>query len=98
MKNDIKQILKTLKGLTPTLKEKYQINSIEVFGSYVNNEQKTNSDLDILVTFKRTPGLLKFIELENFLSDSIGIKVDLVMKNSIKPRLRKTILNSAIPV
>ena len=98
MKKDIQQILKELHQLTPTLKEKYYISSIEVFGSYVNNKQKKNSDLDLLVSFKRTPGLLKYIELENFLSDSLGIKVDLVMKNSIKPRLRKNILNSAIPV
>ncbi|MBL1214475.1 MAG: nucleotidyltransferase family protein [Ignavibacteriae bacterium] len=98
MKKDIDQILKTLQNLIPTLKEKYEISSIEVFRSYVNNLQKKNSDLDLLVTFKRTPGLLKYIKLENFLSDSLGIKVDLVMKNSIKPRFRESILSNTIPV
>jgi hypothetical protein len=98
MKKDNKQILKTLQSLIPTLKEKYDISSIEVFGSYAKNIQKKNSDLDLLVSFKITPGLLKYIELENFLSDSLGVKVDLVMKNSIKPRLRKGILSNTIPV
>jgi predicted nucleotidyltransferase len=98
MKKDIHQILTILKKITPLIKKKYHVDSIEVFGSYIRNKQKTKSDLDILVTFIQIPSLLKFVELENYLSDTIGIKVDLVMKDSIKPRLRDSILSSAIPV
>jgi predicted nucleotidyltransferase len=41
---------------------------------------------------------LKFVELENFLSDSIGVKVDLVMKNALKPRIGKHILEEVVAV
>ena len=69
---------------------------LELFGSYAKNNHNKNSDVDILVTFSKTPGLLKFIELENFISDYLNLKVDLVMKNSIKPTLINYIIPNAI--
>ncbi len=98
MKKDIHYILNVLRGLTPFIKSNYNVNSIEVFGSFIRNKQNKKSDVDILVSFVKTPSLLKFIELENYLSDKIGIKVDLVMKNSLKPRLKQSILDNAISV
>jgi predicted nucleotidyltransferase len=44
------------------------------------------------------PGLLKFIELENYLTDLLGIKVDLVMQENLKPRIGKRILREVVPV
>jgi predicted nucleotidyltransferase len=61
------------------LAERYSVEKLEVFGSYVRDEQKKDSDLDVLVTFKEAPSLLTFIAIENYLSDLLGIKVDLVM-------------------
>lgn len=82
----------------PVLAEEYHVRSLEVFGSYVRNEQTPESDLDVLVTFSRTPTLFSLIELEHYLSDVLGIKVDLVMKTSLKPRLEQRILSEAVPV
>ncbi len=82
----------------PELAEKYHVRSLEVFGSYVRNEQKAESDLDVLVTFDKTPGLLRYIALENHLSDLLGVKVDLVMKSALKPRIGQNILREAVPV
>jgi predicted nucleotidyltransferase len=82
----------------PELAEKYHVRSLEVFGSYVRNEQKPESDLDVLVTFDKTPGLLRYIALENHLSDLLGVKVDLVMKSALKPRIGQNILREAVPV
>lgn len=98
MKKDIHYILKILREVTPFIKDNFNVDSIEVFGSFIKNKQSKNSDVDILVTFVKTPSLLKFIELENYLSDEIGIKVDLVMKDSLKPRLKHSILHNSIPV
>lgn len=98
MKKNLKTLLKEIKTLFPYLTEKYSVQSIEVFGSYVRNEQNENSDLDLLVTFSQVPGLIKFISLKNFLSDTLGVNVDLVMKNSLKPGISGFILNEAIPV
>ena len=72
--------------------------TLEVFGSYVSSEQKKGIDLDVLVTFKEDPSLLTYIAIENYLSDLLGIKVDLVMKDSLKPKIGQQILREAIPV
>lgn len=98
MKKSLNQVLKELKIILPAIKDNYFVDSIEVFGSYAMNKQSNKSDVDILVSFTKTPGLLKFIELENFLSDKLKLKVDLVMKNSIKPAIKNYILPNTIRV
>ncbi|RXG33336.1 nucleotidyltransferase [Methanohalophilus sp. WG1-DM] len=79
--------------MLPQLEDRYNVKYIGLFGSYVRGEQTTESDLDILVEFSKTPTLFQFINLENYLSDTLGIKVDLVMKDSLKPNIGKYILN-----
>ncbi|MCA0389515.1 MAG: nucleotidyltransferase family protein [Bacteroidetes bacterium] len=98
MKKDIKQLLQTLQELKPVLTSRFAVKSIEVFGSYAKGEENRQSDLDLLVSFENTPGLFKYMELENFLSDSLGIKVDLVMRDSIKPQLASSIFQTIITV
>jgi predicted nucleotidyltransferase len=51
MKKNLEKILPKLKELLPYITQKYQVNSIEVFGSYVHNKQNSKSDLDVFVTF-----------------------------------------------
>ena len=94
----IDQIITKLKKNKPILEKKYSVKNLEVFGSYVHGEQKSNSDLDVLVEFSKTVDLFEYIELENYLSENLGIKVDLVMKDTLKPRIKDRILNEAIPV
>jgi len=88
----------TLRRLLPLLSERYGVESLGIFGSYVRGEQRPDSDLDLLVTFHSAPGLFKFIELEHFLSDQLGVKVDLVMKESLKPRIGRRILSETVGV
>ena len=76
----------------PFLQEVYKIKALGLFGSYLRQEQTEHSDLDILVEFSEVPSLLKFINLENYLTDNLGIKVDLVHKPGLKPRLGQRIL------
>jgi hypothetical protein len=87
-----------LKEILPHLRIHYHIRSMEVFGSYVRGEATEGSDLDLLVTFDEVPSLFKFIELENHLSDELGVKVDLVMKDSLKPVIGKFIIEEARPI
>ena len=94
----MEKILEILRQQIPMLMERYSVERLEVFGSYVRSEQKSDSDLDILVTFKEDPSLLTFIAIENYLSDLLGVKVDLVMKDSLKPKIGQRILREAIPV
>ena len=94
----LEKILEILRQQLPMLTERYSVETLEVFGSYVRSEQKKDRDLDILVTFKEVPSLLTFLAIENYLSDLLGVKVDLVMKDSLKPKIDQKILREAIPV
>ena len=94
----LNKILEILHEQIPMLAERYSVEKLEVFGSYVRDEQKADSDLDVLVTFTEAPSLLTFIAIENYLSDLLGIKVDLVMKDSLPPNIGQQILREAIPV
>lgn len=99
MKNppDISELLQKLRALSSHLREVYQVDTLQAFGSYVRGEEEPGSDLDILVTFSETPSLLEFVALENYLSDALGVKVDLVMRNALKEPLQPIILAEAVP-
>ena len=80
------------------LEEKFNVEELSVFGSYVRNEQGPKSDVDILIDFREPIGLLKFIELERYLSDLLRVKVDLVTRKALKPRIGKQILKELVRV
>jgi uncharacterized protein len=94
----IEKLKATLALHKEELKKKYKVEEIGIFGSYVRHEQKKKSDLAVLVTFYETIDLFSFVELENYLSDVLGVKVDLVMREGIKPRLKERILSEAVYV
>jgi len=95
MKNlvNIKQILEENKD---RLRNEYNVKEIGIFGSYVRNEQKENSDLDILVDFEKPIGLFKFMELEEYLCNLLNIKIDLVSRKALKPFIGKYILEEVV--
>ena len=95
-KTELSSLISILRQNLPLLGERYQIESLGVFGSYVRNAQRPDSDLDLLVTFRKPPSLLQFIDLENYLSDLLGIKVDLVMKDTLKPRIGSRVLKEVV--
>ena len=92
----VDEIKRKLTQCKPVLKSGFQVKKIGIFGSYIRNEQNKNSDLDILVEFEEEPGLFKFMELENYLKTILRVKVDLVMKNSLKPQIGRHVLNEVV--
>ena len=92
------ELLLKLKTILPSIQEKFHVESLEIFGSFLRGEETPESDLDLLVTFSETPGLFTFVRLENHLSDSLGVRVDLVMKDSLKPNIGERILAEAQPI
>ena len=92
---EIETILKAHRG---ELEERFGVKEIGVFGSYVRGEATEKSDVDILVDFHEVPSLLKFIELEEYLEDLLGIKVDLVMKSALKPKIGEHVRREVIYV
>ena len=80
--------IKNLLQHKPELSEKWKVRFLGIFGSYVRGEANKSSDLDLLVEIDDPKmGLLKFIALENYLSDLLGVKVDLVEKQALKPAI-----------
>lgn len=92
----IKEINEILKAHKEELYQKYSVVEIGVFGSVVRGEQKRRSDIDILVEFEKVPDLLKFINLERYLSRLLKKKVDLVSKKAIRPELKDIILSEVV--
>jgi predicted nucleotidyltransferase len=86
---------KKLKEIKPYLKDRFQISQIGYFGSFAENSQKTNSDIDILVEFSKTPGW-DFFTLEEYLEAIFNRKIDLVTKSAIRDQMRDAILNQVI--
>jgi hypothetical protein len=85
---------KLIKFLLP-----YHPARIGVFGSFARGENKKGSDLDILIKFKDRISLLKLVQIEQELSDKLGIPIDLVTENSLKnPRLKKSIDKDIITI
>jgi len=98
MTPDAAEIRQQLQRELPALAARYGVASLGLFGSFVRNEQRSDSDLDILVTFRETPGLLSFIALEDHLSELLGVKVDLAMRDALKPHIGKRVLAEVVPV
>ncbi|HPU44277.1 MAG TPA: nucleotidyltransferase family protein [Dictyoglomaceae bacterium] len=91
---ELKEIINSHKK---ELEDKYYVKSIAIFGSYTRNEQTSESDVDILVEFSKPVGLL-FIHLADYLEEILGVKVDLMTPEAIKPNRRKYIMEELIYV
>lgn len=94
----IEKIKRILKEHKEELEEEFSIKEIGIFGSYVKDEQRPRSDIDILVEFKEPIGFFKFMDLEEYLGVLFKKKVDLVSKKALKPIIGKHILKEVIYV
>ncbi|MCX5898562.1 MAG: nucleotidyltransferase family protein [Proteobacteria bacterium] len=92
------EILNILKKEMPALNSTYHVSDCGIFGSYVREDAGESSDIDILVRFEKPIGFFKFIELEDYLSEKLGIKVDLVTEDALKPLIKPSIMESVIYV
>jgi uncharacterized protein len=94
----LEDVVGTLGRLKPELETLYHVGSVAVFGSYAHHDETPDSDLDLLVSFKETPSLFTFIAIEDFLSEALGVKVDLVMEEALKPNIGRRIRRDLVPV
>ena len=90
--SEIKTILSNNKQY---LYEHFGVKEIGIFGSYLRKENLPDSDLDILIELERPPriSLIGLVELENYLSELLGIKVDIAIKKNLRKRIGQRILN-----
>lgn len=90
-KEDIKRIL----FVNIENHKKYKVKSIALFGSYVRNEQKDDSDIDFLVEFGEGVTLFGIIELEDSLSEMLRKKVNIVSRRGLSKYIGPYILKEA---
>jgi len=95
---DLARIQSILSKHKKELMAEYHLKSMGIFGSVVRNERKKTSDIDILVEFAKPIGFFKFLELEERLSKILGIKVDMVSKKALKPRIGEHILKEVVAI
>lgn len=89
--NRLDGLKQKIRGLKDKVLESYKISIIGIFGSYVRGENTEKSDLDILIDFQTDATLMDWIELEEYLNTELGIKVDLIPQDALKPKLKPTI-------
>jgi len=78
--------------------QRYGAKRAGLFGSCVREKMREDSDIDILVEIDKDISLLDFVGIKLEIEDALGKKVDLVEYNTIKPLLRKRILNEQVVI
>jgi predicted nucleotidyltransferase len=92
------RICTVLRQHLPDLQRRYPIRALWLFGSHARGEQRRRSDIDVLVEFRETPTLLDLARLQHELTQLLGKRVDLALKDALKPHIGKRILEEAIPL
>ena len=85
------EILETLGRLNPELRSTFKVRRIGLFGSFARQEQRPDSDIDLLVDFSEDADLFDLIELKYFLEDRLGHRVDIVPERALRDELRQSV-------
>ena len=94
----VEQLIKILRQRMPELKERYNVTSLGLFGSYVRHQQTLRSDLDVLVEFAEAPHIFEFMDLEKHLAKLLGVRVELVSRKALKGNIGQRILREVLHV
>jgi predicted nucleotidyltransferase len=92
------QVLKIIGDHRETLTGNFGVKSLALFGSVVRDEATAASDVDLLIEFEGRPvGLFHLSRTQHYLESILGVpRVDLVLRDGIKPALRDRILREAV--
>ena len=90
--------IEALRGQLPVLRRDFGVQRLALFGSTARDEARDDSDLDVLVDFDVVPTLDAFMGLKFFLEDRLGLRVDLVTPDALKPRMRPMVEREAVDV
>ena len=95
---EVRRLAQCLRDQLPDLRSRYGLESMALFGSYVRNEQRPDSDLDVLVTLSRPLSLFDRVGLRDDLADTLGVPVDVAVRDHLQPRMARYILREAMEV
>jgi|WetSurSiteA1Bulk_404760.scaffolds.fasta_scaffold162600_1 uncharacterized protein len=94
----LEKIRSILRAHDLEIRERYGLFNLAVFGSMARGEDRETSDVDIIADAERPIGLIALCGAENFLTGLLGIKVDLVLRRSVRSELRDLIFSEAIAI
>ena len=78
------------------ISDRFGVAQIAIFGSYTKGKQKRRSDLDVLVNFRPNYKTFdNYMDLKFHLEDLLGVRIDLVIKESLKEELKDSVLAEA---
>ncbi len=78
--------------------ERFEVESLAIFGSVARGESEEGSDLDVLVEFKGKATFDSYMDLKLFLEELLGCEVDLVTRKALRPRMRPYVERDAVYV
>jgi uncharacterized protein len=91
-----KELIDAIKLHRTELFDNYPIERIGLFGSWMKNTQNKDSDVDALIELSEPITLFQFIDIQEYLEDLVGYKVDLVTLNALRPEIKKDIISEVV--
>lgn len=76
----------------------FDVATLRLFGSFARNQAHSKSDVDLLVKFTNTPNYDQFMDLKFYLEEMLGLDVDLVTDDAVRPELRQKIEKESLLV
>jgi predicted nucleotidyltransferase len=92
------RIIELLRENLVAIQDRFGVKRLMLFGSVVHGTMRPESDVDILVDFNGQPDFDRFMDLKFFLEDLLMMKVDLVTRDALRPRMRPAIEQEALNV
>lgn len=98
MQRSLEDLRQELQILKPTLKKRFKVETIDIFGSYARGEQTEKSDLDLLVTWSIPEDLFLIYDLRQYLKRKLHLKVHIIAKEFLNKHIKEHVIEEAVPV
>ena len=92
------QVLNTLRTHKPVLAERFGVTDLALFGSFARDQATDESDVDILVRFKRPPSWQTYFGAQFYLEDLLGRPVELADSEDIRAEIRPYVEGHTVDV
>lgn len=92
------KVLRELKAMRPELEARYRVKKMELFGSFIREEQHGKSDIDLLVEFTEEADMFDLVGLGIFLEEKLQRKVDVVPKRALRKELQAEVFAEAVVI
>lgn len=97
MRSNNKEIFNSIANIKTELKNDFGVKSIGIFGSFARGNETPESDVDVLVELE-DPTFDNYMDLKFRLEELPGHTVDLVILDTVKPRIKPVIEREVIYV